>query len=128
MRTVRLEGPSLDVSDDPNGVIGEFLAYALSLKNLSGREPAEEFAERFSPEGQGMSLPDVFMAYRAEGQDDLPPELGEEAWAELGEKEPWVLSRLQYGWAPESAVLEGAELRHLLQESLLLRGVVPPRG
>lgn len=122
MRTVRLEGPSIRVSEDPNRVIGEFLEFALSLKNISGRPPAEELAERFSPEGQGMSLPDVFMAYRPESPDDLPPESGEEALEALGREELWVLSRLQYGQGPESAIIEGPELRHLLQEALSQRG------
>jgi len=121
MRTLRLQAPNIVVSEDPDRVIGEFLSYALSLKNLSGRPPAEEFAERFSPKGRGMTLPDVFLAYRAEIADDLPPELSEQAAKDVGRKELWVLSRLEFGKAADSAVIEGPELRHLLNEALAQR-------
>nr|AYM53765.1 hypothetical protein [Cystobacter sp.] len=118
MRTVRFEGYTIYVSDDPNRVIGSFLSYALSLQNISKRPPAEEFADRFSPEGRGLSLPDLFVAYRAESPDDFPPEFSEESSQDLSRKELWVLSRLEYGHVPDSAVIEGPELRHLLQEAL----------
>ncbi|GIH96266.1 hypothetical protein ACFFMN_39415 [Planobispora siamensis] len=120
MRTVRLQSPSYNVTDDPDQVIGDFLGYALSLRALSGRPPAEELAERFSPTGRGMRLPDVFAAYRAEEPDDIPPELAEEA-AEVGRTEIWVLTRLRYSSAPDSALVEGPELRHLLAEGMAQR-------
>ncbi|WP_146087233.1 hypothetical protein [Thermomonospora echinospora] len=114
-------GPLFDVSGDSNGVIGDFLGFALSLRNLSGRPATEEFAERFSPAGSGMLLPDVFAAYRAEEPDDFPPEFGEQVTGEVGRKELWVLTRLRYGQTPTSAVIDGPELRHLLNEALAQR-------
>ncbi|MBG0829712.1 hypothetical protein HS041_18270 [Planomonospora sp. ID67723] len=121
MRTVRLESPFYNVSDDPNRVICDFLGFALSLRHLSGRRPAEELPELFSPTGRGMRLPDVFVAYRAEEPDDIPSELGEQFADEVSRKELWVLTRLQYGKAPDSAVVDGPELRHLLVEALAQR-------
>jgi hypothetical protein len=125
MRTVRVEGPSIHVSDDPNRVISEFLAFALSLKNLSGRPPAEEFAERFSPQGDGLSLPDVLVAYRPETPEDIPSKYTEEELQELDLKEPWVLSVFRYGGPADSEILDGPELRYLLQEALALRNAQP---
>jgi Zn-dependent oligopeptidase len=121
MRTVRLEGVLFNVTQDPNQVIGEFLGYAVSLKSASGRPAAEELAERFSPKGKGMRLPDVFAAYRAEALDDLPEELTEQFANEVGRKELWVLTRLQFGKVPASAVVEGNELRRLLNEAVQQR-------
>jgi hypothetical protein len=118
MRTVCFKTPFYEVDDDPRKVIGDFLGYALSLKNISERAPAEEFADLFSPSGRGMGLPDVFVAYRAVEPDDVPSEFGEETAREAERKELWVLTRLQWGRAPDSAVVEGDELRHLLGEAL----------
>ncbi|GGT02091.1 hypothetical protein GCM10010156_70030 [Planobispora rosea] len=126
MRTLRLDGPFIRVSQDPQEVIGDFLGFALSLGNLSGRPPAEEFAEIFSPAGRGMRLPDTFAAYRAGEPDGVPEEFGEMAAEELERREIWVLTRLRYGTAPVSALVEGPELRHLLGEALALRDAVPP--
>ncbi|MBA9002378.1 MULTISPECIES: hypothetical protein [Thermomonospora] len=122
MRSVRLEGPIFNVSDDPDGVIGDFLGFALSLRNDSRRYlSAEELAELFSPEGDGMRLPDVFAAYRAVEPDDVPHEFGEQVAEEAGRKELWVLTRLRYGRAPDSAVVQGPELRHLLEAAFAQR-------
>ncbi len=120
MRTVRPEGPIIYVTDDPNLVISDFLGYALSLHKISGRPRAEELAERFSPEGSGMALP-IFVAYRATEPDDIPPELNElseYAKDDFDRMEIWVLTRLPPGQLSESAVVEGSELRHLLNEAL----------
>ncbi|HEX2313535.1 MAG TPA: hypothetical protein VHJ17_07385 [Thermomonospora sp.] len=121
MRRVWYEGPIIKVSEDAHEVIGDFLGFALSLKAISGRPPAEEFAERFSPSGSGMRLPDTFAAYRAEEPDDIPPEFGDEFARELEHRELWVLTRLRFGGAALSAVVEGTELRRLLDEALALR-------
>lgn len=121
MRTVRLEGVSYNVDRDPDGVIGDFLGFALSLRNISGRPPAEELAELFSPTGRGMRLPDVFSAYRAEEPDDIPEEFGDHYTAEVGAGELWVLTRLRYGHAADSAVVEGPELRRLLHSAGMQR-------
>ncbi len=120
MRTVRASGPILDVSEDPKKVISDFLGYAFSLKKLSGRPSAEELAERFSPKGSGMTIQDTFVAYRAEAPDDVPPEFTETAPVDL-KKELWVLTRLHFGKPSTSALVEGEELRHLIQEALKLR-------
>ncbi|GII05714.1 hypothetical protein [Planobispora takensis] len=120
MRAVRLQSPFYDVTDDPDRVIGDFLGYALSLRNLSGRPPAEEFAELFSPTGRGMRLPDVFAAYRAEEPDDIPEELTGQV-TEVGRTELWVLTRLRYGAGADSVLVGGPELRHLLAEGLAQR-------
>ncbi|MGK5552538.1 hypothetical protein ACSNOI_13075 [Actinomadura kijaniata] len=122
MRTVRLQGPLFRVTEDPEQVIGDFLGFALSLHNLSGRLTTEELRERFHPEGNGMRLPDVFAAYRAREGDDIPSELDGWEDADLERKELWVLTRLRFGgWSP-SALVEGPELRHLLDQALALRG------
>lgn len=121
MRTVRLEGPLYNVTQDPDQVIGQFLGFALSLKSPSGRPLAEELAELFSPKGKGMRLPDTFAAYRAEAPDDIPEELAERFAKDVGRKELWVLTRMRFGKAPDSAVVEGSELRHLLTEGLKQR-------
>ncbi|GAA3121158.1 hypothetical protein GCM10010466_10110 [Planomonospora alba] len=121
MRTVHLESPFYTVTDDPDRVIGDFLGFALSLRNLSGRPPAEEFADVFSPEGDGMRIPDNFAAYRAEEPDDVPEEFDDRFTEEIGRKELWVLTRLGFGKLPVSAVIEGPELRHLLREGLAQR-------
>ncbi|MBB2910363.1 hypothetical protein FHS43_001626 [Streptosporangium becharense] len=121
MRTVRLENFTYKVTDDPLKVIGDFVSCALSLENIYKRPPVEDFAERFSPEGDGMNIPDFFVAYRAEQPDDIPPELDEHTAEELGRTEIWVLSRLEYGKTPDSALIEGHELRHLLDEALTQR-------
>ncbi|MGW4408586.1 hypothetical protein ACWEJ6_31445 [Nonomuraea sp. NPDC004702] len=63
-------------------------------------------------------MPDLFVAYRAAGPDDLPPGL-EEVRVELGRAELWVLTRLRFRGRPEaSAVVEGDEVRRLLGEVL----------
>ncbi|MFC4057692.1 hypothetical protein ACFOWE_05270, partial [Planomonospora corallina] len=121
MRTVRFESPFYNVTDDPDRVIGDFLGFALSLKNISGRPPAEEFADIFSPEGDGMRLPDTFVAYRAEVPDDVPEEFDDRFTEEIGRKELWVLTRLEFRKMSVSAVIEGPELRHLLHEALAQR-------
>lgn len=120
MRTVRPAGTILDVSEDPKKVISDFLGYALSFGKLTGRSPAETLAERFSPQGQGMTVPDVFVAYRPEGPDDLPPEFTEAGPPDLSGKETWVLTRLHFGRLPASELVDGPELRHLIQEALKL--------
>nr|BFE87812.1 hypothetical protein GCM10020093_104130 [Planobispora longispora] len=73
-----------------------------------------------------MRLPDTFVAYRAEEPDDIPEEFGERFAEELERKELWVLTRLWYGRTPESAVVEGDELRHLLDEALRRRRAAYP--
>ncbi|WP_030177196.1 hypothetical protein [Spirillospora albida] len=128
MRTVRLEGVSYNVDRDPDGVIGDFLGYALSLRNLSGRPPAEEFADLFSPAGRGMRLPDVFSAYRAEEPDDIPEEFGDRYAQDVETGELWVLTRLRYGHAADSAVVEGPELRRLLRSAGAQRRLVTDGG
>ncbi|MER6173599.1 hypothetical protein [Streptosporangium sp. NPDC001681] len=121
MRTVRLEGRSFSVTDDPDRVIGGFLSYALSLNRLSGRPPAEEFAERFSPDGSEMVVPDTFVAYRATESDDTVPELWEYTAEDFDRMELWVLVLFQWHPLPDNrAVIEGPELRHLLNEALAL--------
>ncbi|MFI6813416.1 hypothetical protein ACIBG7_13440 [Nonomuraea sp. NPDC050328] len=122
MRAIWRDGPIIRVTDDPGRVIGEFLGYALSAHVLSGRargELAEDLAERFGPDGRGLTVPDLFVAYRATEPDDLPPELAEGTQADLGRAELWVLTRLRFGGRAEaSAVVEGEELRRLLGEAL----------
>jgi hypothetical protein len=129
MRSVYLNGVVLAVTDDPHGVIGDFLGCAVSLGNLSGRPLTVEFAERFSPEGSGMRFP-VFVAYRAEEPDDIPEEFDDQVRARVGAEELWVLTGLWPGRPPYSAVIEGAELRHLLDEALELRSsrIRPQQG
>ncbi|MEV4374824.1 hypothetical protein AB0J71_47795 [Nonomuraea sp. NPDC049637] len=121
MRAILRDGPVIRVSDDPDGVIGEFLEYALSAHALSGRERtelADDLAERFAPDGRGLTVPDLFVAYRAVEPDDLPP-CPEEVRVELGRVELWVLTRLRFRGRPEaSAVIEGDEVRRLLSEVL----------
>ncbi len=121
MRTVRLEGHLYNVTQDPDQVIGEFLGFALALRSSPGRTPAEELAELFSPKGKGLRLPDTFAAYRVEAPEDLPEELAEQFAKDVRRKELWVLTRLKYGKAPDSTIVEGAELRHLLTEGLKQR-------
>ncbi|MER7209476.1 hypothetical protein ABT340_20630 [Streptosporangium sp. NPDC000239] len=122
MRAILRDGPVIRVTDDPDGVIGEFLEYALSAHALSRRERArlaDDLAERFAPDGGGLTVPDLFVAYQAAEPDDLPPNLVEEARGELGRAELWVLTRLRFRGRPEaSAVVEGDEVRRLLGEML----------
>ncbi|GAA1558698.1 hypothetical protein GCM10009678_47160 [Actinomadura kijaniata] len=122
MRTVRLQGPLFHVTEDPDQVIGDFLGFALSLRNLSGRLTAEELHERFRPGGSGMRLPDVFAAYRARESDAVPPEFDGWEAEDLERRELWVLTRLRFGESSPSALVEGPELRHLLDRALALRG------
>ncbi|MFY2556957.1 hypothetical protein ACN469_04955 [Corallococcus terminator] len=126
MRTVRPAGPILDVSEDPKKVISDFLGYALSFGKITGHSPAETLAERFSPQGKGMTVPDVFLAYRPEGPDDLPPEFTEAGSPDLKGKETWVLTRLNFGRLSVSELVDGPELRHLIQEALKLNSERAP--
>ncbi|WP_344982025.1 hypothetical protein [Streptosporangium fragile] len=91
------------------------------MKAISGRPPAEEFAEIFSPTGEGMIIPDLFVACRADGPDDIAYEFGEQVAEELAGKEVWLLWRMYFGRASDTAFVEGPELRHLLGEALAQR-------
>ncbi|GAA3442211.1 hypothetical protein [Planomonospora venezuelensis] len=120
MRSVRLESPFYNVTDDPKRVIGDFLGFALSPGCVSEQPLAEELAESFGPGGRGMRLP-VFVAYRAEEADDVPEEFGDRFTEEIGRRELWVLTNLMPGRTPDSVVIEGPELRHLLADAFRQR-------
>ncbi|WP_283135823.1 hypothetical protein [Rhizohabitans arisaemae] len=120
MRTIRLNGPIIDVTDDPNQAIGDFLGYALSVAKLSGRPRAEELAERFAPGGKGLVVPDCYVAYRATEPDWTVPELSGYAEGDFDRMEIWVLTKLGFGEPDRTAVLEGSEVRHLLKAALAL--------
>ena len=120
MRSVRIENDRLKVDDDSFGVVRDFLEYALSLEALTSTPLAEEIARRFAPGGEGLSLPDVMVAYPALDPDDLPPEL-RDAWDELRLQEPWVIARSERNAPTRSVALPGVELRQLLDAALATR-------
>ncbi|GAA0969214.1 hypothetical protein [Actinocorallia libanotica] len=129
MRRVFWNGCVLAATDDPDGVFADFLGCAVCLGNLYGRPLADELAERFAPDGSGMIIPDTFVAYRVRTADDLPDEylVGglSSGWTHLTfteAEETWALASLSPGGVALSALVEGAELRGLLdQMSDLLR-------
>jgi len=121
MRNLRWHGRA-EVDDDPKRVIRDCVEYALSWPEVLDRSAAELLASWFAPDGPGMVVPDLFVAYRAREADDLPPDQRDAADPQAGEI--WVLTRLRFRDEPEeSAIVTGPELRHLLTQGLTARGM-----
>ncbi|ROO86005.1 hypothetical protein EDD29_3566 [Actinocorallia herbida] len=121
MRNLRWPGRA-EIDDDPDGVIRDCVEYALSWPRVLNRPAPELLAEWFAPDGPGMVVPDLFVAYRAQEAGDLPADRPDAVDPRAGEY--WVLTRLRSRADPEaSAIVAGPELRHLLAQGVTARGL-----
>ncbi|MEU5557953.1 hypothetical protein AB0H47_17770 [Streptomyces globisporus] len=128
MRQVIENDRIIQVSDDPENIISEFLGYALSLKafNLS----FDEMLENFKTGGKGIAVPDLFSAW--ECNDESRSEMEVTIWPlhfiprTVGEKsigeDVWILYRYNFGTRLEaSTMIHGKELRNLIKIAFEIR-------
>ncbi|MDX6739592.1 hypothetical protein [Actinocorallia sp. A-T 12471] len=125
MRQVHRDG-ILAATDDPRRVFADFLGCAVSLAGYYGSPLADVLAERFAPDGQGVTIPDTCAVWRVEEFADLPDEylLGglPPRWAHLTfgpREEVWALLSLRPG-RTATELVEGAELRLMLDQMVNL--------
>ena len=114
MRTVTFNGNRFRVSEDPDKLIGDFLALALSDYYIN------QVAPLFIPTGVGID--DIYgdvniYAYRAWTTDDLPEYISNSPQLNVPENEIWVISASGFCYEAESVILSGDELRLLIQEA-----------
>ncbi len=119
MRTVTFNGNRFRVSEDPDKLIGDFLALALSDYYIN------QVAPLFIPTGVGID--DIYgdvniYAYRAWTTDDLPEYISNSPQLNVPENEIWVISASGFCYEAESVILSGDELRLLIQEAKKLCG------
>jgi hypothetical protein len=107
-RTVTLHQGRFRVSDDPDNVLGYLLNTFLDSAFRG------EAAQRFTPNGEGIAIPDTLLAVRAQPIDfsDLP----EDQVPADPSREWWIVSRerLHDRSAPAIVLVDGDELRVLL--------------
>ena len=119
MRTVTFNGNRFRVSEDPDKLIGDFLALALSDYYIN------QVAPLFIPTGVGID--DIYgdvniYAYRAWTTDDLPEYISNSPQLNVPENEIWVISASGFCYEAESVILSGDELRLLIQFAKKLCG------
>jgi hypothetical protein len=118
MRTVAIVNSRLAVSNDPGNLIRALFECALSQIYV------HEINERFSPEGKGLYVPTIVGARCVRDlEDDLPEYMWENPPVSIYDKEIWkIRNDTPYGEKPGRSnpgivLIEGSELRALLQES-----------
>lgn len=94
----------INISDDPDHLIGDLLEFALSSDYINQVE------EMFAPDGDGLLVPDIIDASRALEVMDLPEYMWASPPFDVFKSEIWVISRLRPGYAVRQALLEGDEI------------------
>lgn len=112
MRTVTLDYPHINISDDPNHLISDLIEFALSSIYIN------QIEEMFAPDGDGLTVPDIIYGCRVLEVEDLPEYMWENPPIDIFNNEIWVISRLD---DIQHCLIEGEELRHLLKQSKMLR-------
>ncbi len=109
-RTITLRDGRFQVSNDPDDVLG-YLLNCFTSKSLVG-----EAAQRFRPDGPGLSLYDTVLAVRA-GPIDFAELPLEQVPADLDREWWWVSLERPHGepGPPAVVIIEGDELRDLLR-------------
>lgn len=109
LHTVTVSQGRFRVSEDPDNVLGYLLNTFLDAP-FQG-----EAAQRFTPDGEGVAIPDTLLAVRAQSIDlaDLP----EEQIPADPDREWWLVSRerLHGRAAPTIVLIEGDDLRDLFR-------------
>jgi len=72
MRSVKLSGYDFQVSDDPHGVLGDFIAVATSSPDYS----SEQILDRLQSGGAGYSVQDTMGAFSVETPQDVMDAFG----------------------------------------------------
>jgi hypothetical protein len=114
MYTVTLNGTRFQVSEDPDKLIADFLALALSDYYILQVE------ELFIPDGEGIDdlYGDVnIYAYRARHIDDLPEYTSKLEQINILENEVWIISASGFCYEAQPIIIIGDELRQIIKEA-----------
>lgn len=114
MHTVRFNGTRFQVSEDPDKLIADFLALALSDYYINQVE------ELFIPDGEGID--DLYgdiniYAYHARHIDDLPEYIEDTSTVQLIENEAWVISASGFCYEAQPIIISGLELRQIITDA-----------
>ena len=101
----------LSVTDDPKGVLRDFLGFATSPP-----EDGRPIEEKLTKTGGGIAWDDIMGAWLVQDQEALESDA-------RSSREPWVVSRSFPSLGPASMLIEGDELRELLRQA---RSAVAP--
>ena len=125
MRSVTRDGNRFQVSDDPHGVLADFLA----LATCNTSSVREQILRHLEPGGDGYAVQDASGAFEIESVDDIPGGFFDDSFVPPEGPDWWIVwkqrQRPEYG--SSYALLPGAELRHLLTTALQLREPVPAK-
>lgn len=114
MHTITLKGTRFQVSEDPDKLIADFLALALSDYYILQVE------ELFISDGEGIDdlYGDVnIYVYRARQIDDLPEYTEGASTVQLIENEVWVISASGFCYEAQPIIISGSELRQIIEEA-----------
>ncbi len=114
MHTITFNGTRFEVSEDPDKLIADFLALALSDYYINQVE------ELFIPDGEGIDdlHGDInIYVYRAPHIDDLPEYTEGACTTQLIENEAWVISASGFCYEAQPIIISGSELRQIIGEA-----------
>lgn len=114
MHTITFNGTRFQVSEDPDKLIADFLALALSDYYINQVE------ELFIPDGEGIDdlYGDVnIYAYCARHIDDLPEYTENISTVQLIENEAWVISASGFCYEAQPIIISGSELRQIITDA-----------
>jgi hypothetical protein len=110
MRKVTFDGRNFQVTDDPENVLGEFLAFAISDPSVS----LEAIRERISPGARGYSVPDTAGAAPVTTIEDVMDVFGLEDQPDLPDLSDHWIVWVQRRTGTDNALVAGEELRNAL--------------
>jgi len=113
MRSVELRGYDFIVTDDPDGILGDFLALAVCDPDAS----SDDLLAMLDPATEGYSVPDETGAFPLEVSEDIPESLRMSGITALPEGEPWVVWRDRRGRGSLNMLVSGDELRELFRRA-----------
>lgn len=119
-KVIKIKGRKLafQVSDDPEGLIGLFLAKALTDNDYM----PNEIAQLLLPDGEGYYLNGTICAYRLDDIQDLPTNYSYLAGDNVPAEDIWVIFKEQKTHPYPTIALYSNELYQLFEEAMHLVG------
>jgi len=109
MRSVTLQGHNFTVTDDPRGILADFLALAICDPGASNAQ----IETLLTPPSEGYSVRDETGAYLIEDSDDIPDSFRRSGMTALPDGEWWVVWRDRRGQGSLNMLVAGDDFRQL---------------